>query len=116
MLLSCVFDVHFTVEAFIRKLSEHIGSDWKALARELKFSKTDTDAIANDNPYNLREQIYTFFYRWQQQEGRNASIEKLVEGLKSAKLKEPLRELQEAGVLPKGRLNDCTSSMSCTYE
>ena len=79
--------------SFIKELSEHIGEDWKALARELGLSRTDIHAIAHDNRSSLSEQIYEFFHKWQQQEGKNASIQKLVSGLVAGNLKEPLRKM-----------------------
>lgn len=57
------------------------------------MSKTDIDAIVCGNPSDLREQIFEFFYKWKQQEGKNASIKKLVNGLVVGKLDEPLRNM-----------------------
>ena len=90
------------LETFIRALSEHIGTDWKALARALGLSRTDIAAIEYDNHLSLKDQIYEFFHKWRQQEGKNASIQKLVSGLIAEKLEEPLRKMGEAGLLPKG--------------
>jgi len=68
------------------------------------LSRTDIDAIEYENRFNLKDQIYEFFYEWRQQEGKNASIQKLVNGLKAEKLEEPLRKMGEAGLLPEGKL------------
>jgi len=87
---------------YITALSEHIGTDWKVLARALELSRTDIDAIEYENRFNLKDQIYEFFYKWRQQEGKNASIQKLVSGLKAGKLEEPLKKMGEAGLLPEG--------------
>ena len=90
------------LETFIKALSEHIGTDWKALARALGLSRTDIAAIVYENRFSLKDQIYEFFYKWKQQEGKDASIQKLVNGLIAEKLEEPLRKMGEAGLLPKG--------------
>ena len=55
------------------------------------MSRTDIDAIICRNPLDLKEQIYDFFYKWKQQEGKNASIQKLIGGLKDGKLEETLK-------------------------
>ena len=69
------------LETFITALSEHIGNDWKVLARALELSKTDIDAIEYENRFNLKDQIYEFFYKWRQQKGKNVSIQKLIREL-----------------------------------
>ena len=87
-------------EAFIKELSEHIGGDWKALARELGLSKTDVDAIKYDNRLSMKDQIFEFFYKWKQREGKDVSVQKLIDGLKAAKLEEQLKKMHEAGLTP----------------
>ena len=96
MILTDLIDV----DAFIKELSKHIGGDWKALARELGLSKTEIDAIEYDNPLNMKEHIFAFFFKWKQQEGRNASAQKLIDGLKAANLEEQLKKMHEAGLMP----------------
>ena len=88
------------LEAFIKELSEHIGGDWKALARELGLSKTDIDAIEYDNRLSMKDQIFEFFYKWKQREGKDVSVQKLIDGLKAAKLEEQLKKMHEAGLTP----------------
>ena len=88
------------LEAFIKKLSEHIGRDWKALARELGLSKTDIDAIEYDNRLSMKDQIFEFFYKLKQREGKDVSVQKLIDGLKAAKLEEQLKKMHEAGLTP----------------
>ena len=88
------------VDVFIKELSKHIGIDWKALARELGLSKTDIDAIEYDNHLSMKDQIFGFFFKWKQQEGKNASVQKLIDGLKAANLEEQLKKMQEAGLMP----------------
>ena len=99
---STFFYLHVDLDEFIKVLSEHIGRDWKALARALGLSRTDIHAIQDDNCLSLKEQIYEFFYKWKQQEGKNASIQKLTSGLVAEKLEEPLRKMGKAGLLPEG--------------
>ena len=88
------------LDAFIKELSNHIGVDWKALARELGLSKTDTDAIEYDNHMSMKDQIFGFFFKWKQQEGKNASVQKLIDGLKAANLEEQLKKMQEVELMP----------------
>ena len=87
------------LDAFIKKLSEHIGGDWKALARELGLPKTDIDAIEYDNRF-MKDQIFEFFYKWKQREGKDASVQKLIDALKGEKLEEQLKKMNEAGLMP----------------
>ena len=88
------------LEAFIEELSKHIGVDWKALARELGLSKTNIDAIEYDNHLSMKDQIFEFFYKWKQWEGKDISVQKLIDGLKAVKLEEQLRKMHEAGLTP----------------
>ena len=88
------------LDAFIKELSKHIAIDWKALARELGLPKTDVDAIEYDNHLSMKDQIFGFFYKWKQQEGKDASVQKLIDGLKAANLEEQLKKMQEAGLMP----------------
>ncbi len=90
------------MERSIKVLSEHIGSRWKALARGLKFTQTVIDAVEYNNPRDLQEQIHDFFHRWRQQEGRGATVEKLTEGLKAAKLENFLRCMETGSLAPEG--------------
>ena len=78
---------------FIAELSDHIGTDWMKLARELGLSRTDIDAIHVDyGPYGLKEQIFQFFQKWKQCKGMNATVEMLINGLKAAELNDQLEE------------------------
>ena len=90
------------VDEFIEILTDCIGKKWKALARVLHFSQTDIDSIERANHYDLREEIHDFFHRWQQRVGREASIAKIIEGLRAARLEEGLKHMEEAGLVPIG--------------
>ena len=65
-----------------------------ALARSVGLKKTDIEAINHDYHSSLEEQIYQFFEKWKQQNGRNATVQKLRDGLRDANL---LKKLQNAG-------------------
>ena len=95
-------DIFYLFSDFIGELSDHIGEDWKVLARSLGLKKTDIDAISHDNQGSLKEQIYQFFEKWKQRNGRNATVQQLVDGLRKAKLFDQLENLQEAGFISKG--------------
>ena len=82
------------ISDFIKELSKYIGRDWKALARSVGLTKTDIEAISHDYHSSLEEQIYQFFEKWKQQNGRNATIQQLKDGLRNANL---LEKLQKAG-------------------
>ena len=83
-----------SLDAYIRVLSDLIGQDWKCLARELGLSKTDIDALEYNNVRNLKEQICQFFHTWKTQEGNDASVEKLREGVRNAGLHVVEREAE----------------------
>ena len=92
-----------SVKRFIAKLRDLIGHKWKDLAHQLGFAQTEIDAIEYNGRFNLEEQIFKLFHKWQQQKGQDASVEMLVEGLKAAKLQAQLDSLEKAGLLPKGQ-------------
>lgn len=73
------------------------------MARQLGLLKTDIDAIEYDHR-GMKEQIYQFFYGWKQHEGKNATVKKLIDGLKDAGLNEQLELMQKAGFLPEGKM------------
>ena len=80
----------------INVLRELVGKDWKKVARELKFSRTDIDAIEHRERDDLKEQIYLFFDKWKMREGSNAAIQQLVDAIKAAQLPDILDELRRA--------------------
>ena len=98
------------VEAVIKEISEHIGNEWKSLAHHLQFSPTDIASIEYDNHLSLREQIHQFFYKWKRQQGPDASVEQLIEGLEAARLQEVLDSLEKAGLLPKDHVTSTITS------
>ncbi len=90
------------VDQSIKVLSEHIGTRWKALARGLNFTQTMIDTVEVNNPRDLQEQIHDFFHRWKQREGRGATVEKLTEGLRAAKLEDCLGWIEASSPVPEG--------------
>ena len=85
------------VDSFIRKLSDHIGKNWKKVARELKFSQTGVDAIEYKARDDLKEQIHLFFEEWKMREGSRATVKMLVDAFKKAGLQGILDELNKPG-------------------
>ena len=75
----------------MKELSRHIGKDYKKLARALDLNKTEIDSLDIACPGDLKEQINQFFILWQRKEGRDATIERLKQGL----IKEELWEVLE---------------------
>ena len=84
------------VDRVINELKELVGRDWKKVARELRFSRTDIDAIELRERDDLKEQIHLFFEKWKMREGSNAAIQQLVDAVKAAQLQGILDELQRA--------------------
>ena len=80
----------------IQELKDHIGRNWKAVARVLEFSTTDIDAIVCRDEHDLKEQIHRFFGEWKMREGRGASVQKLIEAVRAAGLRTILDDLQRA--------------------
>ena len=87
------------MDTLIREFSKHIGLEWKFLARSLRFSDTNIDALEYANQLNLKEQIYQFFRQWKQREGNNASPLKLIEAAEDECLKELLETLKDNGFI-----------------
>ncbi|CAI8016274.1 Tudor and KH domain-containing protein homolog [Geodia barretti] len=77
----------------IQELKDHIGRNWKAVARVLEFSTTDIDAIVCGDEHDLKEQIHRFFEQWKMREGHGASVQKLIEAVRAA-------ELECGGIMP----------------
>ena len=80
----------------IGELKEHIGINWKTVARKLGFTTTDIDAIVIRDEHDLKEQIHRFFEQWKMREGRGASAHMLVEAVRAAGLQNILDYLQRA--------------------
>ncbi len=81
-----------SVDALIRKISDHIGRDWMVLAKGLGFTETDIQSIEYADERDLKEQIYQFFYEWKQRNGQNATRDKLFTVLYESGLNETLKK------------------------
>ena len=75
-------------------ISDHIGHEWKILARTLHMTQTDIDAIEYKDKFSLREQIFQFFRQWQQQKGNGATPGVLVDALGRANMEDILKKLE----------------------
>ena len=87
----------FAVDTLIGVISDHIGHEWKQLARQLKFSERDIGTIEYDNRFSLKEQIFQLFHQWKGREGDGASSRVLLDGVRKARLTGVL-ELEKAGL------------------
>ena len=87
------------LEVFISEISNHIGLEWKFLARALEFEQTDIDAIEYKDIRNLKEQIYQMFREWKIREGQRATASRLLSAIKEAELHELLKGLREKCVI-----------------
>ncbi len=87
-----------SVDALIRKISDHIGRGWMVLARSLGFTETDIQAIEYSNERDLKEQIHQFFYQWKQRDGQEATRDMLYAALYDGELIELLKKLDKTDV------------------
>ncbi|PFX24954.1 hypothetical protein AWC38_SpisGene10447 [Stylophora pistillata] len=79
------------------RLPDRIGKRWKDLARNLKFTETDVGTIESDKGSTKECCIELLAVRWMKQEGEDATVERLAEGLTTIGLKSVAEILQ--GVL-----------------
>ena len=84
------------VDGVIDVLKDHVGKDWKKVARELKFTQTDIDAIEYRERNDLKEQIHLFFNDWKMREGTGATAQKLVDAIRAARLQGILDNIRSA--------------------
>ena len=84
------------VDNVIDVLKDHVGKDWKKVARELKFTQTDIDAIEYRERNDLKEQIHLFFNEWKMREGAGATVQKLVDAVEAARLQGILDNIRSA--------------------
>ena len=90
------------VEVVIKIVTAVIGKNWKSLARQLNFSKTDIDSIEYNNAHNLKEQIAQLFIQWKRREGPlETTPQALVDGLLKADLQTTLKVLEEKYIFRK---------------
>ena len=85
----------------IRVISDHIGHEWKRLARTLNMTQTDIDAIEYKDKFLLREQIFQFFYQWQQKSGNDATPRILIDALEKSDMDDILHHLEQEHLIEK---------------
>lgn len=59
-------------ELRLMMVAEQIGSDWKALGRELDISDRDLNTIQNEND-DEKEQAFVTLHTWAEREGKDAT-------------------------------------------
>lgn len=67
-------------------ICDHVGKDWRRLARQLKVSDSKIDAIEVKYPRNLTEQVRESLRVWKSSSGENAAPARLVEALRACRL------------------------------
>ena len=79
----------------IKFLTEHLGRQWKDLARSLGLTENDLECIADENPTNLREKIRQSLLLWQKRYQEKATKTALVCALYDSNLVELSEMIQE---------------------
>ena len=77
-------------------LKDHVGKNWKKVARELEFTQTAIDAIEYRGRDDLKEHIHLFFEEWKMREGAGATVQKLLDAVKAARLQGILDNIRSA--------------------
>merc|ERR1711994_886783 len=67
-------------------ISQNIGRDWRALARQLTIKDADIQQIEEANARNLKEQSYNTMRLWQSIEKEYATRDVLVKALRRCQL------------------------------
>ena len=69
------------------RLPDDIGSNWKDLARVLRYNQATIDTIENETVNSNKACCRELLVRWLRREGRDATAGKLADALTSAGLK-----------------------------
>ena len=85
-----------SVDELINVVSQHIGKEWKSLARAMSFTKTDIDSIEYDNTSNLKEQICQLFHQWKLRMSVKATPKLLLDVIKKAELHDVIKVLLDS--------------------
>lgn len=67
-------------------ICDHVGKDWRRLARQLKVSDSKIDAIEVKYPRNLSEQVREALRVWKSSAREGAAVPHLVEALRACRL------------------------------
>ncbi|XP_048215713.1 FAS-associated death domain protein [Perognathus longimembris pacificus] len=65
---------------------DHVGRDWRRLARQLKVSDTRIDDIEERHPRSLTERVRESLRIWKDAERENATVALLVEALRACQM------------------------------
>ncbi|XP_039327390.2 FAS-associated death domain protein [Saimiri boliviensis] len=80
-------------------ICDHVGKDWKRLARQLKVSDAKIDSIEDRHPRNLTERVRESLRIWRNTEKENATVAHLVGALRACQMNlvaDLVEELQQA--------------------
>ncbi|XP_002755691.3 FAS-associated death domain protein [Callithrix jacchus] len=101
-------------------ICDHVGKDWKRLARQLKVSDAKIDSIEDRHPRNLTERVRESLRIWKNTEKENATVAYLVGALRACQMNlvadlveevQQARELQRSGaVSPTSWNSDASTS------
>ncbi|KAM4845086.1 FAS-associated death domain protein [Thomomys bottae] len=67
-------------------ICDHVGRDWRRLARQLKVSDTRIDGIEERYPRNLTERVRESLRIWKDTERENATVAHLVKALRACQM------------------------------
>lgn len=74
------------LQAAFAIISEHVGKDWRRLARQLRVSDSKIDAIEVKYPRNLTEQVRESLRVWKNTQREDATVSHLVAALRACQL------------------------------
>lgn len=84
--LVILFFLSVDLRAAFDIICDHVGKDWRRLARQLKVSDGKIDAIEVKYPRNLTEQVRESLRVWKSTPREGAAVPHLVEALRACRL------------------------------